>query len=317
MRGNEGVVSPTPQYNTMNLSNIAFFCSHDADGRLRSDISETTYQRVYRPAAARLMEFFEDIPVTDITRSDLKDWEAWLDSRDTRPATRNNYIRNCRAMWNHMKRRGVPVCDVSELFTFAKETKGVKSVSTANAWKMLAASGIRDTAIFWLAMDSARRRGGLANLTLDNFRIFWNEDIQEYYVIGEVVEKGNKPQVLLAYHEAAMALQCWITVRENLLKSLKVADHRFVFCNTRDGSPISLITMSKLAGKLAQRAGIPGGEPHSLHSFRHRRAKELLKDLDIATVRDILGHTTSKTTLDTYAVNGPAELADKFFANRR
>jgi site-specific recombinase XerD len=295
----------------MNISEVAAFCAHDSRGRLR--VSGETYQRIYRPCTARLIEFFEDVPVTDLTADDLKDWQEWLDSRDTAVATRNTYVRTARALWNHLRSRGVPVCDASTIFKFRKEQKGVKSVSSANAWRMLAATGIRDTSLLWLAMDSARRRGGLADLQLDNFRIIYNEELEEFYVVGRVVEKGEKEQILLAYHGAAMALSAWLIVREELLRALRVPDHGYVFVDTKTGQPLSKQTMSAITSKIAQRAGIPAHEPTNLHSFRHRRAKEMLKDLSITEVRDILGHSSIKTTADCYAVNGAEELISAFF----
>ena len=307
--------TPDVPIKTMNLSDVAYFCAHDGRGRLR--VSDETYQRVYRPCVARLIEFFEDVPVTSLTPADLQDWQEWLDSRDTRVATRNTYVRTARSLFNHLSKRGVPVADVSGVFRFRKETKGVKSISSANAWKMLAATGIRDAAILWLAMDSARRRGGLADLRLDNVAVIWNADIEEFYVVGEVTEKGDKPQVLMAYHGAAMALNAWLLIREELLHALRVPDHGYVFVDTRTGAPLSKQTMSGLTSKIAQRAGIPAHEPTNLHSFRHRRAKELLKDLSITEVRDILGHENIKTTADQYAVNGQKELVDAFFNRTR
>lgn len=307
--------SPNVLKPIMNLSNVAHFCAHDERGKLR--VSEDTYQRVYRPCIARLVEFFEDVPVTSLSAADLQDWQDWLDSRDTAVATRNTYIRTARSLFNHLSKRGVPVIDVGGVFHFRKEIKGVKSVSSANAWRMLASTGIRDAAILWLAMDSARRRGGLADLRLDNVAVVWDADIEEYYVVGDVTEKGDKPQILLAYHGAAMALNAWLIVREELLHALRVPDHGFVFVDTRTGKPLSKQTMSGLTTKIAQRAGIPAHEPTNLHSFRHRRAKEMLKNLSITEVRDILGHTNIKTTADQYAVNGKEELVDAFFGRAR
>lgn len=301
--------------NAMNLSEIAFFCAHDNNGRLR--VSEETYNRIYRPGAARLIEFFEDIPVMEIDPVDLQEWQDWLDSRDTAVATRNTYVRTARALWNHLRKRGVSVCDTKGVFRFRKERKTIKSVSSANAWRMLAASGIRDTAILWLAYDSARRRGGLAGLQLNDFKILWNEDIEELYVIGEVIEKGNKPQILMAYHDAAMVLDAWLTVREELLHALHVKDHGYVFVDIRTGGPLSKQTMSSLTSKIAQKANIPAHEKTNLHSFRHRRAKDLLKNLSLPEVRDILGHENIETTADMYGTNGNEELMNAFFGRAR
>lgn len=299
----------------MNLSDVAHFISHDGRGRLL--VSEATYQRVYRPCMARFIEYFEDVPATSLDRSDLEDWLEWLDGRGTAVATRNSYARAARAIWNHLRERGIDVCDPSGIFHMREETKGVKSISVANAWRMLAASGIRDAAILYLAMDSARRRGGLAGLRLENLKIIWNDDIAEYYVVGEVREKGDKPQVLLAYHGAACALQAWLIIREELLCHLKVVDHGYVFVDIRTGEPLSAQTMSGLTTKISQRAGIASNEPTNLHSFRHRRAKELLKHISLTEVRDILGHKSIKTTADQYAVNDKEELISAFFGRAR
>ena len=55
----------------------------------------------------------------------------------------------------------------------------------------------------------------------------------------EVIEKNNKPQILLAYHGAAMALNAWLVIREELLRVLKIEDHRYIFVDTRTGAPLA------------------------------------------------------------------------------
>jgi integrase len=181
---------------------------------------------------------------------------------------------------------------------------------------MLAYSGLRETALLMLAEDSARRRGGLANLKISELNFFEDDD-GEYGVVGRTIEKGEKPQILLAGHEAVMALKAWLYVRKQFLELLKVRDHGYVFINLHDGSPLTPDNMTRAVSRLRQRAGVPADQPAGLHSRRHRRAKELLKVLDLPTVRDILGHEEASTTADMYAVNGEEELVDAFFNRAR
>jgi len=298
----------------MKISEVANFCAHDEYGRLR--VSRETL-RVYRTTVNRLLEFFGDVPVASISSADMVAFQTWMDGKNIAAATRNSYIRNVRAFWNRMRMLGEDVCETKNIFRFKKEPKRVKSITEKNTWRMMAATGIRDTAILWLAMDSARRRGGLACLRLNDFRIMWNEEHEEYYIIGQVVEKGEKPQLLMAYHGAALALKAWLIVREELLRILGVEDHGYVFVNIKNGQPLGLISFSALTKKIAQRANIPADQATNLHSFRHRAAKELLKNLSLTEVRDILGHEDITTTANQYAVNSEDELMEAFFTRAR
>ena len=242
-KGNASQNNESRDNNIMNLSNVAFFCAHDENGRRRrvngKPLSDATYKSAYRSCVARLTELFGDCPVHEIASDDLIDWQEWLDGRDINAVTRNTYVRTAKALWRHMKQRGVPVCDTEGVFQFVHEQKGVKSITTAHAYTMLAHSGLRDATILWLAMVSVRRRGGLARLRVENMRIFLDEDSNEYRMIGSTTEKGEKPQVVFADHNATMLLQTWLDVRDHLLKALKASDHGYVFINIKTGIPLT------------------------------------------------------------------------------
>lgn len=300
----------------VNISNIAAFCAHNQHGKLQ--VSESTFKHSYKATQARLLDFFGDISVANIEPIELIDWQDWLNDRCKSVATRNSYVRTARSFWNQLRRRGVPVCDTTDVFSIRRESKGVKSITTDNAYKMLAFSGIRNTAILWLAMDSGRRRGGLVNLKIEDVKIIYDEEDQEFRVIGHVREKGDKPQLLLAGHEAAMALQLWLHLREKLMKILRVYDDGYVFVNLKTGKQLTPETFTDIAKRIKHAAQIPGDVSANLHAFRHRWAKEAIKKYkDIPFVRDILGHASAQTTLDIYAVNGEEELIDQFFDKRK
>jgi len=295
----------------MKLSELPEFCSYDELGQRR--VSMATQQRIYAAAAARLVEFLGDKRITELSPADLLTWQDWLDGRGTTVETRNTYVRTARAMLNYAKSRGFVMLDTSGIFRLKRTRHKSKSISEPNAWRLLAASGIRDAAFLLLLWDSGRRRGGLARLQVDDIKIIWDPEEEEYRLVGHTIEKGEKEQLVLAGHEATMLLQVWLTVRQGLLQALAVKDHGYVFVNCRTGQPISLQTLSAMPGKLAMAAGIPADEHTSLHSFRHRAAKDMLKTLSLPEVRDILGHTSAKTTADIYAASDEEELIKRFF----
>lgn len=295
----------------MKISELPEFCSYDEMGQRR--VSVETQRRVYAAAAARLVEFLSDKRITELSPADLLTWQDWLDGRGTTVETRNTYVRTARAMLNYARARGFVMVDTSGIFRMKRTRHKSKSISEPNAWRLLAATGIRDTAFLMLLWDSGRRRGGLARLQMDDIKIIWDAEEEEYRLVGHTIEKGDKEQLILAGHEATMALQVWLSIRAGLLQALAVPDHGFVFVNCRTGQPISLQTLSAMPGKLAMAANIPADEHTSLHSFRHRAAKDMLKTLSLPEVRDILGHTSAKTTADIYAASAEDELIKRYF----
>lgn len=85
--------------------------------------------------------------------------------------------------------------------------------------------GLFDAALgFWPA---ARRVGPVQ---VDDIKIIFDAAEEEYRLIGRTIEKGEKEQLVLAGHEATMALKVWLTIREGLLQALAVQDHGFGFC---------------------------------------------------------------------------------------
>lgn len=297
----------------MLLSEIAAFCATHPNGRRR--VKPATV-RIYETAVHRLIDFFGDTEAEDLTRADLADWQSYLESRaETNVTSDNTYKRTIRAIWHYLKKRGLAVCDVTGLFTFKKEIKGVKSISVKNARTMLAYSGIRETAIILMANESACRRGGLATMRKSKLRIWEDEKTGEFCLAAQVIEKGDKPRWVFGYHLSALAMLVWLRIRDDYIESLGIPDHGYVFINLRDGSPLSPQAMSANNSRIKQKANIPADQPCNLHAHRHFRAKELLKTLSLDEVSDILGHEDISTTA-VYTERGEEELADAFFRAR-
>lgn len=300
----------------MLLSELENFCAHHSDDRRR--VSEST-QETYKYTVARLIEYFGDVSIESFTLPMLQDWQLWVDSiEDLRVTTQNNYKRRARTMLNYARERGFDVPIFPPRFWNLRKThKTVRAITNHNKIKMLAASGVRDTAMLMLVAESGRRRGGLVNLQTKNIHI-WHNPEKGYRMVGKVREKGDKPQLMFASHHAVMALQVWLELRSKLLASMEVRDHGYVFTSYTTGKPLHPNSITHIAGRIKELADISDADAAGLHSFRHRAAKEMLKEgMSLPEVRDILGHSSSVVTADMYIINDEEDLTAVFFDKRK
>lgn len=298
----------------MLLSKVAEFCTTASDGR-EIVIHKTAYKYGY--VASLLVDYFGDIEVTSITPLMLNGWQRWLEEKPLATETTNGYKRVARTLFNRLANRDIVEKLPERFWKFKKPRKKDKAISQTNYVHMLANSGIRDAAILFLIADSARRRGGLCDLHLDRMNIWFDEDDKEYRMVANVTEKGEKPQLFVAGHEAVCALNTWLWIRKMLLDELGVKDHGYVFISLRTGQPLTPESVSRVALITKRAANIAESERCNLHAFRHKKIKELIKHLDWAMVRDIAGHEQVSTTFDIYGQNNETEMKDAFFKARR
>jgi site-specific recombinase XerD len=298
----------------MRLSLIANYCAADPSGRPR--VSGQT-KAGYKTVQKHLLEFLGDIEVEEVTKADLEDWQSWLESRaESNVVSDNTYKRTARALWRYMKKRELAVCDTGGVFQFRKELKGVKSISIRNAQRMLAFTGIRETAIILMANESACRRGGLASMRKSLTKIWYDERLGEYCLAAQVVEKGDKPRWVFGYHDSALAMMLWLKIRNGFMQSMGFPENDYVFINLRNGEPLRVSAISSNNARIKQKANIPADEHCNLHAHRHFRAKELLKQLSLDEVSDLLGHEDINTTA-IYTERSDLELAEVFFRSRK
>lgn len=138
--------------------------------------------------------------------------------------------------------------------------------------------GVRNSLILKLLLYSGARRGEVLALRVENFR----KD-GELYII-ETVGKGDKERILyipvkLIQHE----LEFYINRNINHIAITK--NNRIM-----DGSQIY-----RLLNNIYKKIGIKGS---GVHILRHTFAKTMIaKDVNIVTVKELLGHTNIQTTM--------------------
>ena len=103
--------------------------------------------------------------------------------------------------------------------------------------------------------------------------------------------KGNKERyTYLSYAEVKANLE--------YLKQHKISDSPYLFVSTR-GNQCNRSSLFEVVKHLLQQAGI---QKSGLHIFRHTFARSLVdKDVNLATIKDLLGHTNIAITAQFYA----------------
>lgn len=139
----------------------------------------------------------------------------------------------------------------------------------------------RNLALVFLMIDSGLRRNEVLSLTLQQVKL------DEHYVV--VIGKGNKEREIPIGEVTCDAIREWITSRPRTTsKQLFVCD---------DGHPLSPEGSRAI---LRRAKKILKVERLYHHLLRHTFAKMYLRNGDLKSLSQILGHTKTTFTADTY-----------------
>jgi integrase/recombinase XerD len=148
----------------------------------------------------------------------------------------------------------------------------------------------RDLALLGLLYDSAARVQELADLTLSDFRF---EGITTVKLKG----KGNKSRIVPLSESQVKNLMSYMQEHQ-LLEPYAIAYP--LFGNPHNGklsraAILGIVKKYTAMVQIANPTAIPDGI--SCHSFRHSKAMHMLKaDINLAYIRDFLGHSSTITT---------------------
>jgi site-specific recombinase XerD len=149
--------------------------------------------------------------------------------------------------------------------------------------------GLRDLALFSVAIDTMLQGPELLNLTVTDVR---RSDGNIRSVI-EVARRGEKPPVRSALSKvSANALRKWINKAGK-----KRTDYIFSGRgNSRSSHPMTVRQMSRLLREWVSDAGLDP-EKYGIESLRRTKALHILNGTgDLETVRALLGHTKIEST---------------------
>ncbi|UOD50338.1 tyrosine recombinase XerC [Orrella daihaiensis] len=157
---------------------------------------------------------------------------------------------------------------------------------------------LRDRAIFELFYSSGLRLSELVSLDISYYKSSdyesssWLEIAQqEVHVLG----KGNKRRTVPVGQQATLALEAWLSVRDQFVKPQSDSCDQFALFLGERGKRIHPRVIQQRLAQLALAAGLPTRvHPHVL---RHSFASHVLQSAqDLRAVQEMLGHASISTT---------------------
>jgi integrase/recombinase XerD len=276
----------------------------------------------YSDRLIHLVEFLgENRALSTVMEMDLEEFIASLSSRSARyggnslrpkedgalsPYTLQGYVTAARRFARWLLKKGMVEADLSEgLPRFKTPKVGKKGVEDADVDRIFDAAkdNPRDLAIVHFLYATGGRLGGVARLVLRDLNLD-AADIRLRQRVS-VREKGEKERTVFLSEEAQAALQGWLAVRPE-------SEDKHVFLG-RDLSGLKEAGVYWVVRRLAKKAGVTG--PCSPHQWRHAFGRRMAqRRMNLGTLSQVMGHTSSKVTVDHYGQFAVDEL--QFAYNR-
>lgn len=284
-----------------------------ADGRSPGTVE--AYRRKLKP----LVDFLGDVSVEAITTDDLRRYIAHLMDQSTRwadhpkhkervgglsPFTIAGHIRAVKRLFNWLEAEGVIAGNPARrIKTPHPKRREPKAIDLQDFLALLATTeggGVadrRDRAILLFLTDTGCRVGGLCNLRV--------QDVNFKAGLATVTEKGSKARLVPFTRPTAVALAAWLEVRPQ-----DQGAWLFVSLGNKTRGKLSPNGVAQMLRRRARLAGVEGRI--NPHAFRHAFAREfLLNGGDLASLADLLGHSSIEVTKASYAIFTIQELQEK------
>jgi len=285
-----------------------------ADGG--SPATVATYRHKLRPLVNCLSG---DVQVETITVGDLRRYVAGLWDEMTlyadhpyhvarvgtlSPFTVSGRVRALKRLFNWLESEGIieinPVRKIKTPRPRCDEPKAASMVAFRALLRATEGGGLddlRDRAILFLLGDTGCRVGGLCGLRV--------QDVDLDRGLVSLKEKGGKSRLMPVNPPTVDAVRGWLAVRPG-----DQGPALFVSLSTSKHGGLGPAGVGQMLKRRARRAGVAG--PVNPHSWRHFFAKEyLLAGGDLATVSDLMGHSSIEVTKSSYAIFTLGELRAK------
>lgn len=233
----------------------------------------------------------KNLSITEVTLEHLEAYKAYL--RKTTYGNGKHYSENTRArrisslksFYDYLYEREVITKNPAHKLTIPKKEQGTVPIfmTLKDAQKLLKATegeihGLRDKTIITLFLTTGMRLSELVNLDIDD-------------ITGTQIKikqgKGNKSRVVNISPEVAELIQEYLTQKPYI-------NGRALFTSQKCNR-ISREGVQKMIDKYVKKAGLDSNL--STHKIRHTAATLMLKNnVDLNTIREILGHSSLRTT---------------------
>ena len=291
----------------------ALLISTRANGRSIETVKD------YRRKLRQLVAFLGDVPIEEITTNDIRRYIVYLMDRPTRwgghpkqreregglsPSSIAGHVRAIKRLFNWLESEGaIEANPTKKIRTPQPKRKEPKGIDMQDFLKLLATTeggsvaDLRDRAILLFLVDTGCRVGGLCGLRM--------RDLDLAAGLAVVTEKGEKTRLVPFISTTADALRAWLEVRPQ-----DQGPWLFVSLGNKASGGLSPNGVALMLRRRARRAGVTG--PVNPHAFRHAFARAFLMDGgDLATLADLLGHSSVEVTKASYAIFTIQELKEK------
>jgi len=291
----------------------ALLIATKADGQ--SPETVTAYRRKLKP----LVVFLGDVQVESISVDDLRRYVASMRDEATlyadhpyhepragtlSPFTVAGRVRALKRLFSFLEAEGViTVNSARKIKTPRPRRDEPKAGSMADFRALLhtteggSVDDLRDGAILLLLADTGCRVGGLCGLRV--------ADVHLESGLVSLTEKGSKARLVPIDPLTADAVRAWLVVRPG-----DQGPALFVSLSTSKHGPLTPGGVGQMLKRRARLAGVAG--PVNPHSWRHFFAREyLMAGGDLATLADLMGHSSIEVTKAYYAIFTVGELRAK------
>lgn len=252
----------------------------------------------YASILRSLIAFLGDVELSAVSLVDLRRWRVYLIKSGLSIWTVHGYLRGVRRWFNWLVEEGELAASPAVRLALPRlpdePPKGITDGDLALMIRAGRLSGARDYALVLFLADTGCRVGGLCGLRVEDVDLD-----RKRAIVREKGAGGNgKSRAVFYGEETALALAEWLSVRPNQ------ADRVFI---GRLG-PLTRSGVYQVLKRLASTAGVTGR--WNPHAFRHGWARAALQNgADLATVSQIMGHSTVEVTARFYGRFAETELA--------
>jgi len=254
----------------------------------------------YHHYLERLIEFADDIPITEVDDKLIRKWRIWLNRYENENGqslsknTQNYHLIALRNMLKYLSKKDIEALAPEKIELGKVNRAQVESLSKRDVVKLRdevdtsSETGMRDLAIIDLLLASGLRVSELSKLNREDI----DSDTREFTVRG----KGNKDRLVFVTKNCMNTISNYLSARSDNLQPLFIQYSRFSEAS-RDGDYRRLTPRSiqRLLAKYGKHAGIKTNV--SPHKLRHTYATRLLTNgADIRSVQMLLGHSDISTT---------------------
>ncbi len=254
----------------------------------------------YQLDLQELLSFAKTQTLANLSYFDIRRFTSQLHAQGLNPRSIARKLSSWRGYYRWLAEHTALAANPVDGVKAPKKSKSLpKALGTDEAVNLVAhqageaCAALADKAMFELLYSSGLRVSELVALDLRDFSeatgssLAWIDLEQaEVHVTG----KGNKQRIVPVGQAALQAVQAWLAVRGQLVKT----DPRPLFLNAR-GSRMSVRSVQLRLKQHAQKAGI-NSDVHP-HVLRHSFASHVLQSSgDLRAVQEMLGHSSIAAT---------------------